>query len=549
MYSLGKAVLRRRFTLAFATILPLGYLPPLQGQEVSQSSTLHSDEQRLYRYYERGRQVPAEEAEDPLPGRAAPVAAVPSQGGDRARFVLARVEFTESSLLDASTLQGAVAPFIGQPVSLDDLKRMLNAVNALYSARNITTARAVLQTQAIVHGVVRIELVEGRLSTLQIVGAPPQYDRFVRRRTHLQPGEVIDTDRLRRDLIHLNRTSNIGVQALLRPGAERGQTDVLVHVREPEPRSFDVFADNGGADSTGRNRVGLQAHYYGLAGTDDRLDGNIAHSNGGNNGSVSYSIPVSRSNSQLGISYAHSQVNIINEVFSELDITGTSSVASLEYRQPFVATLNWLFAGIGSYSLTRSTTRISGENIADTTGRSATLGLSLDYQGDGQRWGVTQLATRLRSDEPQLGRDAFTLAPGSAYYIQRLGHSRWTMRADAGWQWSAGENIPSASLFQVGGLGSVRGYERGVLAGPRGYYLDLELHRTLGDGLDLFAFADYGSTMGFYPQRRDITGAGIGASYQWGWFSVSGDVGRAFDAVVPDQDQLRFNLRVNARWN
>lgn len=540
--------------LTLAAVLPIGYALPVrsdaQGQDVPQSSTLQTDDQRLNRYYDRQQPVPTQEPMDPLPAASAPVAAAPpAQGGDSAGFVLASVEFTESALLDSATLQGAVAPFIGQPVSRDDLMRILDAVNALYTARHITTARAVLQAQAIVHGVVHVELVEGRLSALKVVGERPRHEGFVRRRLQLQLDDVVDSDRLRRDLVYLNRTSSLSAQAMLRPGDERGQTDVLIHVNEPQPRSFEAFVDNGGADSTGRTRGGLQAHLYGLAAADDRLDGNIAHSRGGNSGSVSYSMPVSASNSRLGLSYAHSQVNIINDAFRELKITGASSVASLEYRQPFLATLNWLFGGIGSYSLTQSTTQISDETIADTTSRSVTLGLSLDYQGDGTRWSVTQLATRLRSDEPLLGKDEFTLAPGSAYYIQRLGRSRWALRADAGWQWSAGKNIPSASLFQIGGLGSVRGYERGVLAGPRGYYLDLELHRSVGERLDLFVFTDYGTTQGFYPERKDISGAGLGASYQRGWLSVSGDVGSAFDAIVPEQNRLRFNVRMSIRWN
>jgi hemolysin activation/secretion protein len=556
MASVFKSASFSRFAPIFAAVLPIWYAPPVrggaQGQDVPQSSTLQTDDQRLNRYYDRQYPVPTEQPTDPLPEASvsAPAAATPSpQGDDRARFALDRVEFTESALLDLVTLQGAVAPFIGKPVSRDDLIRMLDAINALYTARHITTARAVLQAQAIVHGVVRIELVEGRLSALQVVGARPNHDAFIRRRLRLQLEDVVDSDRLRRDLVYLNRTSSLSAQALLRPGDERGQTDVLIHVNEPKPRSFEAFVDNGGADSTGRTRAGLQAHLYGLAAADDRLDGNLAHSRGGNSGSVSYSIPVSPSNSRLGVSYARSQVNIVNDAFRELDITGTSSVASLEYRQPFVATLNWLFGGIGSYSLTQSATRISGESIADTTSRSVTLGLSLEHQRDGQRWSVTQLATRLRSDEPLLGKDEFTLVPGSAYYIQRFGRSRWALRADAGWQWSAGKNIPSASLFQIGGLGSVRGYERGVLAGPRGYYLALELHRTVGERLDLFVFTDYGATQGFYPRRNEIAGAGLGASYQRGWFSMSGDVGSAFDAIVPDQNRLRFNVRMSIRWN
>lgn len=554
MQSISNASAFRRLTLAIVATLTTWPAPSARAaslnQDAAQSSALQDSTQRLNRYYEHERTAPPGKPKNPLVEQPAPTpkAAATARQDDKPRFMLSRVEFTVSVLLDQATLQAAVAPFIGKPVSRTDLTRMLDAVNALYAERHITTARALLQTQDIVDGVVHIELVEGQLGTLRIEGAKHLRENFVRHRIHLQPGEVVDSNRLRADLVYLNRTSDIDVHTLLQPGAKRGQTDVLVQVQEPQRRSFDAFVDNSGTDSTGRVRTGLQAHLYGLARIDDRLDGNIAHSRGGNDGSLAYSLPVSSSNGRIGVSYARSQINIINDAFRDLDITGSSSVASLEYRQPFIATLNWLWGGVGSYSLTHSSTRINDQSIADTTSRSMTLGMNLDYQGDGRRWSVTQLMTRIRSSEPMLGRSSFTTAPGSAYYIQRLGHSRWAVRADAGWQWSAGNNIPSANLFQIGGLGSVRGYQRGILAGPRGYYVDLELHRSMSERLDMFAFADRGATLGFYPRSEHITGTGIGAIYRRGWFSVSGDVGSAFDTVVPNQHRVRFDLRLNAHW-
>jgi len=555
MQSLSNTPNVRRLAVAVAATLAawpaLSARAGASGQDAAQSSSLQDNTQRLNRYYEQERITPPGKPKNPLVEQPAPTpkATASTRENDEPRFVLSRVEFTPSALLDQAALQAAVAPFVGKPVSRADLARMLDAVNALYAERHITTARALLQTQNIVDGVVHVELVEGRLGKMRIEGARHLRESFVRRRIHLQPGEVVDSNRLRSDLVYLNRTSDIDVHTLLQPGAGRGQTDMLVQVDEPQRSSFDAFVDNSGVDSTGRTRAGVQAHLFGLARVDDRLDGNIAHSRGGNDGSLAYSLPVSASNGRIGVSYARSQIDIINDAFRDLNITGSSSVASVEYRQPLVATFHWLFGGIGSYSLTHSSTRINNQSIADTTNRSMTLGMNLDYQGDGRRWSVTQLMTRLRSGEPMLGRSSFTVAPGSAYYIQRFGHSRWALRADAGWQWSAGNNVPSANLFQIGGLGSVRGYQRGVLAGPRGYYLDLELHRSMSERLDMFAFADRGTTLGFYPQSKHLTGAGIGAVYRRGWLSVSGDVGRAFETVVPQQKHLRLDLRLAMHWN
>lgn len=523
---------------------------PAQAQSQSQvtPSTLQNDAQRQQRYYEQKETPPPAEPTDPLHQPAQPPSAGAKTPGN-VRFVLKRVDFSSSVLLKPAELEAAVKPYEGREVDGSELAAMLDAVNNLYRDRKITTARAVLKNQPIVDGVVHVELVEGRLGKVAISGKRHVSDRYLAKRLDLREGEVVDSDELRRHLVTLNRTTDLQARALLQPGAARGLTDVQLEVQEPSRLALDGFVDNGGVDNTGRNRVGLQGHVYSLLGIDDMLDGNVAHSSGGNDGSVSYSVPLFPNNGRLGVSYAHSQINVINEAFRNIHIEGTSSVTSLNYNQPLIATLNWLFSGLGSYSITDSSTHIGGQSIADTRTNAWTLGASLAHQSDGQRWGATQLVTRIRSDEPMLGKTSFTIAPGSAYFIQRLGQSKWAVRADLGWQFSASSNLPSANLFQIGGPGSVRGYERGVLSGARGYYADLEVHRSFSERLDAFGFVDHGQVHSAYPGTQQITGAGVGGSYTYRWLTVSADVAKPFETVIPDQDSVRFDFRLTAHFD
>lgn len=543
---------RRVISLACITVGLAGTVAPLLAQPqqtLPEASTLQDPAQRLQRYYDQQKQVP-EKPSDPLK-QAAPESSTASGHalGHGASFVLRQVVFTASAFLSSAELDAAVKPFLGHPVDGTGLANLLDKVNALYAERNITTARAVFTSQPVSDGVVHIDLVEGRLGQLKIHGTPHLHDSFVRRRIHQQAGAVVDADRLRNDLVYLNRTTDLQVKALLQPGAVRGQTDILLDVAAPDRHSLDAFVDNSGVDSTGRFRVGVSGHLFGLLGVDDRLDGNIAHSKGGNDGALSYSIPVTRNNGRLGVSYSRSQINIINGAFRNLDIRGRSSVSSLQYTQPLLADMNWLINGIGQYSIGNSSTDISGQHIADSRTRLITLGTSLEHQKDGQRWSVTQLFTRIHSTEPMLGKSDFLTAPGSAFLIQRLGQSQWAVRADAGWQFSTGKNIPSANLFQLGGLGSVRGYERGVIAGSRGYYLDLELHRTFGGRLDAYGFVDHGTIYSFYPTSKSVSGVGIGALYRYhSWMTLSADLAKPLDTVIANQSGMRLDVRLAVHW-
>lgn len=542
--------MRWRRVVGTAILLAGGAGPLLADaapQSLNQAGTQQNQAQRLQQYYEQQQATPKQPVE-PLP--------TVEQGNTNAphlangvHFRLQSVEFTPSALLPKQALDDAVKPYIGRDIDSAGLAGLLKSVNALYTERKITTARAIYTRQAINGGVLHIELVEGKLGALHIKGLHYTRDSFVRRRIDLQPGQVVDTNVLRDDLVYLNATTDLQAKALLEPGAERGQTDVLVDVAEPHRYSADLFMDNDGVDNTGRFRVGVDARMNGLFGVDDRLDGNFSHSSGANDGQVSYSIPLFTNNGRLEASYSNSQINIINGAFRDLNITGRSTQTTLAYHQPLYASLHWLVMGTVQYAIGDSSTNISGQHIADTQTHQASVGGSVQHQGDGETWSVSQLITRLHTNEPMLGRSDFTVAPGSAYFIQRFGQSNWALRADAGWQLSSGKNLPSANLFQIGGVGSVRGYELGIISGPRGYYVDLELHRSLFGSVDAYVFVDHGTIYSFYPTSKSITGIGPGVLYNYrSWVTLSADVAKSLDTVVPGQSSVRVDARLTLHW-
>ena len=515
-------------------------------QQLSGSSTQQNSNQQIERYYKQ--QVPAKKPQEPLP-QAPSAQASTANVPEGAQFMLRKVEFTQSALLPQAELDAAVKPFLDHEIDQAGMERLLGDVNALYVKHKITTARAFIQSGDVSAGVLHVKLVEGRLGKLKIEGTRHVHDGFIRRRIHVKDGAVVNTDDLRDNLVYLNRTTDLQVKALLEPGAAPGQTDILLNVAEPDRHSLDLFVDDNGVESTGRLRVGAVGHLYGLLGVDDKLEADVAHSSGANDGQISYSVPVTPNNGRLYASYARSQISVINGAFKNIDITGQSSMGSIGFTQPLIATMNWLVSGVGQLAVQDSNTHISGQNIADTHTRQLTLGGSVQHQREGETWGVTQLVTRIHSDEPMLGKDNFLIAPGSAFYIKRLGQSLWAIRADLGWQLSTGKNIPSANLFQIGGLGSVRGYERGILSGPRGYYADLELHRRVGDNQDVFGFIDHGTIYSFYPTSKSATGVGIGALYHYRhWLTISADVAKPLDTIVPKQSGVRIDARVTVHW-
>lgn len=516
--------------------------------QVPPAGSLQNPAQRADRYYDQ-RQAPLAPAasSNPLPGTAASAGHAVNTN---VRFVLKGVRFDHSAFIDDATLQALARPYIGREIGADELNRLVAEVNAIYTRRGITTARAVLSRQSLVGDIVHVELIEGHLGRLDIRGNQRTGEAFVRRRIHTAPGALLDTDQLRRDLVYINRTSSLRLAALLRPGSERGLTDVQVQVTEPAAGSLDAFVDNAGVDTSGRSRIGLQGHYDGLLDAGDRVDLSVAKSRGGIDGLFSYGALVNERNGRLGVSYSRSQIDIIAGPYRALDIVGHSSVTALQYDQPFIATQSWLLTGSTSASQIRSSTSIDGTGVANNITNALALGLSVNHRVEGREWTLTQLVNHLNSSQPIDGSSTGWTAVGNFGGAQRLGVSAWLLRADAGWQWSSSDRLASSSLFQIGGPGSVRGYERGVLAGTQGYYANLELHRMLPHNFDAYTFGDYGAVFAAFPKARHIAGGGLGLIWRYhDWLSFNGDVAKAFDQVVPNQDSYRVDFRFAAHWD
>jgi len=531
-----------------ALLLLTAWRAEATGQsQVLPPGSLQSPAQRADRYYDQRQAAPTPaSSSNPLPDSG--VAGRHAVSAD-VRFVLTGVRFDHSAFLHASALQAIAQPYIGKQIGADELNTMIDAVNALYAKRGITTARAVLGRQRLDGGVVHIELIEGHLGKIDVRGNQRTRANFVRQRIHIADGALLDTGVLRHDLVYLNRTSSLRLAALLQPGAARGLTDVQIQVTEPASRSLDAFVDNAGVDTSGRTRLGVQGHYDGLLGVGDRADLSVAKSRGGTDGLLSYGALVNQSNGRLAVSYSRSQIDIVSGPYRALDIVGHSSVAALQYDQPFIATQSWLLTGSTSASQIRSSTSIDGTGVADNTTNVLALGMSLNHRAEGREWTLTQLASHLNSSQPIDGKSTSWTAVGNFGGVQRLGSSSWLLRVDAGWQWSSSDNLASSSLFQIGGPGSVRGYERGVLAGTKGYYANLELHRVLPRGFDTYLFADEGAVFAAFPKARHITGSGLGLIWRYhDWLSFNGDVAKAFDKVVPDQDSYRVDFRLGVHW-
>ena len=529
-------------SMLFAAVTCAATLPPSLESGAQQNNSLQQQ-----RRLQQSRKQPALRG-PVLVGPRPPGAASVAPGGPR--FTLHKVEFSPSHFLSRATLRQLAAPYLGRPITVADLYRLVDTVNALYDRRELLTARAVLPPQKIRHGTVRIRLVEGRVGQVLIQGHPYTRPSFILSRLPLRQGQVVDAPQLEQALEYFNRTNSLGLRAALRPGTSFGLSNVLLYAVEPPRYGLDLLLNNQGDDATGRNQIGLYGTVNGPLRLGDQANVYVTKSSGALNGNLSYQVPLDARGLSANVSVAYNHIHIVSGPYQALDITGHSQTLQAGLTQPLLADDAWLLTAGLAYARISSQTSIAGSPLNDTTVKGPQLGFTAVYGRARRQAQLTQTLMFSRSDNA-LGQSlSYRLWQGSLNASQGFGKA-WAVSADAGWQFSSEQALPAAQLYQLGGTGTIPGYPLGVVSGYKGYFAGLALHRSLPWlHIDSRVFYDYGVVYASFPPRTTLASIGVGldgALPRWGWLKPASwgvTLAHPLQSVTPTQSSLRIELHL-----
>lgn len=461
------------------------------------------------------RLAPAAEPADPITAPVREIVPEVPPGGPK--FVLTRVEFNESAFLSPEELAALAKPYVGRPIDFSGIQALINAVNARYGELGIVTASASLPEQEIDGGVLRIELVEGRVGAVNLEGAV-RTASYVRQRVKLAPGTVVDVPDLGGRIATVNRTGELRLRTILQPGTEFGLTDVTLSVTEPPRNTFSLFADNFGAPNVGRYQIGGLFQHYGLLGLDDRLKVYGVWSEGNLAGNASYTFGFAPTGGRIGLSYSRGAIRIIDGPFAPLGVTGQSQGGGISLAQPVFGNSNWLtLLNLGG-TVSHSSTVQSGITVTDNLTWKGTAGFTVGYYGSRFAFSVTPYYAYAHTDIRATGAAADVHFFGGSASLTAVLPGDFVLQGEGSWQFGSQLLVTGDQLFQIGGPTTIRGYDPNAAAGGSGYYGSLELHKNLSafvEGLDLFAFVDHGAVYSTAPARVGLTSVGAGFTYSF----------------------------------
>lgn len=287
------------------------------------------EEERRRREAERERLKPSEPIKrDALE----PPAVQPAPGA--VTFMVREIQFTPSEILSAAELEAIAAEFRGRQLTLADLQQLAERVNALYKAKGVVTAVAVIPPQDVSEGVVRVRLIEGRVGRINIEGNATTRSEYIAARLRLKPKELVDLSRLEQGLVRFNRTNDVQLRAELKPGMEFGTTDLQVGVTEPPRHDLRVTLDNFGSKPTGEWRGGIAYLNRSLLGFRDDLSLSLTKADGQDSRAYGYGFPINTWGGRLNLAHYKDTTAIKHGSLESLNITGESNASVLSLRQP-----------------------------------------------------------------------------------------------------------------------------------------------------------------------------------------------------------------------
>lgn len=397
-------------------------------------------------------------------------------------FSITDIQVVGSSVFDDKTLDAIVAPYENRDVTVQDLQDAANQITQRYLEDGYITSRAVLVDQTLVGGVVRIQVIEGELESIQIQGTERLQD-YVRSRVALGGDRPLNQASLE-DQLRLLRADPLftNVEASLRAGSGIGQSRLLVRVTEAPSLSGALTTDNNSPIAVGDVRFGARLEYRNPAGFGDTLfaAATVSDTLGSQVYDLGYQIPLNPMNGTLLLRMTPNEFRITDtdQPAAELGVEGETDIYTVRYRQPLIRTPREELALSVGFRHRDGETLIT--NTITDASRTSVVSFGQDYvrRDLSGAWALRsqfRLGTSLLNAterEGALPDGQFLSWLGQVQRVQQLGDDhRLILRADV--QLSADSLLGSEQFF-IGGGDSVRGYAQNQRFGDSGIRFSLE---------------------------------------------------------------------------
>ena len=497
-----------------------------------------------------------------------------------------------NSVLPVRVIEQTVTPFLGPNRKLDDLEAARVALERAYQSAGYLTVFVDLPEQRVDEGVVRLQVLEGRIARTAVTGSRYYSQGYIRDKVpSFAEGVVPNFNVAQQELALVNRTEQRRVQPVLKPGRDPGTVEVELKVADQLPVSGTVELNNQHAPDTDPWRLQATLRYDNLFQRDHGLAATLALAPREPSQAraliLNYSVPLDNGHTLVG--YAVNSSSAV-QTLGGTSVLGDGTTLGLRYAILFEG-------GGGLHSLTLGVDyKDLNEKVVFGTDTFTTplryLPFLAAYSGtwDGKDSQTALTASVIAASQSLFSRKV--ACPGSVdpvdqFSCKRFGSDgsfaslRLGARHSMNFGWGsvalrvagqlATQPLASSEQFAIGGVDTVRGYLEGEATGDHGLVGSVELRSPnwaraassmfestapveLSE-LSLFAFTDVGRTQLSQPLPGQAlrspllsTGAGLRVAGRKAWsFGVDWAMAHKTATATTSGDS-RIHVRLGLKY-
>jgi hemolysin activation/secretion protein len=417
-----------------------------------------------------------------------PAAAQDAQVPEGEMVLISRIEVTGAKVISLRKIRKITAGYENKSLSMRSMQEVANKITDLYRENGFITSRAILAPQKIENGLLKIQIIEGKMGKVDVKGNKHYSTSLIKSKIDLKPGDAFNYNTLKVNFTDLNQYRDRHVKTVLTPGQEVGTTDLILNVQDNLPVHVGLSFDNYGSRYLDKKRYHGTLTHNNLLGRDDIMTLAYERAEGHNTYNLSsarYIFPltnklsiggyISKSRLQLGREFAASVARGKSSVYSLYvtrslianDLTNLAFDLGFDYKDSF---------NFQNYNLT------SQDRL-----RNARASLRFDHS---DQWGRTIINNEVTQGIPGImgGLDdketAFVTSREGAgglftknvldiFRLHRMPLSSTLLLKGQG-QVSS-HVLTATEQYQLGGIANVRGFAPGEAVGDIGGTLTAEL--------------------------------------------------------------------------
>ena len=485
------------------------------------------------------------------------------------------ISFSGNTVFSDATLAKLVNQYIGRKISSLELEEIRLKITNLYIENGYINSGALIPDQELSNNVLRINIIEGNLSKIQVQNDGRLPDDYIIGRLAFEKNQPLKLDQLQDKLYTLQQNPRIKrINAALGPGLVRGESVLDVKITEDRPYHLTFEANNHRPPSIGEEEAIVTFSHLNVSGGGDTIELGASKTEGLDSYNVYYTWPLGNDDSQLTFEYYYSKATVVDGDLKHIDIDSKTYTATVGYLYPVMKRANEDYTLHFTLDLRHSETFLENDPTSFTLvandGETDITALRLTQSWlHHDRLKVLSLRHTLSVGLHALGSTNNKGDLADSEYVAWLGQFQWVQqyvpfnvrsvfRTDM--QVAMDELLP-IEKFAVGGAYSVRGYRENQFVRDNGLTSSLEFRvpafvsESRAHVVEAAVFYDFGRSWDQSSEKsvQNISSAGLGLRYQFKqsvlgeiyWTEPFDDINNREDDDSLQDDGIHVNLRIN----